>query len=42
MGMCKRVMEQQDAQGWSFSDQYVCTGCVSDYALAVAIAADED
>ena len=42
MGMTKRVMEQQDAQGWSFSDQYVCTACVSDYALAAAIAADKE
>jgi len=42
MGLAKRVMEQEDTQGWSFSDKYVCAGCVSDHALAAAIATDED
>ncbi len=29
---------EQDDQGWNFSTQFVCTGCVSDYALEAAIA----
>jgi hypothetical protein len=40
--MAKRLMMQQEAQGWSFTDHHVCKGCVADDALAAAIAADED
>jgi hypothetical protein len=34
------LMIQQDEQGWSFSDGWVCGGCVDDYALTEAIAKD--
>lgn len=33
MGFLKHQMEDQEAQGWSFSDKFVCSRCVSDYAL---------
>jgi hypothetical protein len=42
MGLTKRRMLQEAAQGWSFTDQHVCTGCVDDYALRAAIGAAED
>jgi hypothetical protein len=34
----KDRMEQQDAQGWSFSEGWVCEACVNDYALKSQIA----
>jgi hypothetical protein len=33
--------EQEDAQGWSFTNQFVCRNCVDDYALLRAIMANE-
>lgn len=38
MGMAKRAMMDQEAQGWSYTDELVCTSCVDDYALEKAIA----
>ena len=32
---------QQDGQGWSFTDDFVCVGCVQDDALERAIRASE-
>jgi HEPN/RES N-terminal domain 1/RES domain len=43
MGLAKERMFQEAVQGWSFTDQHVCTACVDDYALKAAVsAADED
>ena len=38
VGHAKRQMEQEDEQGWSFTDGWVCTGCVDDYALGAILA----
>lgn len=40
--MAKRLMMQEEARGWSFTDQHVCKGCVADDALAAAIAAGDN
>lgn len=40
MGLMKDKMIQQDEQGWSFTDGWVCAKCVNDYALKKAIDAD--
>lgn len=37
MGFAKQLMEEQDAQGWSYSDALVCGSCVDDYALQSTI-----
>ncbi|WP_433355887.1 HEPN-associated N-terminal domain-containing protein [Microtetraspora malaysiensis] len=37
MGLAKRWMEEQEAQGWVFMDGSVCRHCVDDYALEAAI-----
>jgi len=42
MGFMKERMIQEDEQGWSFTSQHVCTGCVDDYALQAAVGAAED
>lgn len=42
VGMAKRLMMQEEARGWSFTDQHVCKGCVADDALAAAIAAGDN
>jgi hypothetical protein len=42
MGRAKERLLQEAAQGWSFTDQHVCTSCVDDYALQGAIGAAED
>lgn len=41
VGMTKRAMEEQDDQGWSYSDKLICKRCVDDYALEEAIASAE-
>jgi hypothetical protein len=40
VGLAKKIMMQEDEQGWSFTDGWVCGKCVDDYALAAAIDAD--
>jgi hypothetical protein len=30
MGLLKDQIIQEGEQGWSFTDQHVCTGCVDD------------
>lgn len=42
MGFLKERMLQEDEQGWSFTSQYVCTGCVDDHVLQAAIGAAEE
>jgi HEPN/RES N-terminal domain 1 len=42
MGLAKEQQLREEEQGWSFTDQHVCTNCVDDYALEAAIAAAED
>lgn len=42
MGLYKRMLEDQDDQGWYFTDQYVCTGCVNDDVLEAVLSAAED
>lgn len=42
MSFTKRMMEQQWAQGWDFTDKCVCPGCVNEAHLAAAIAFEED
>ncbi|MGW0345934.1 HEPN-associated N-terminal domain-containing protein [Streptomyces anthocyanicus] len=42
MGLYKRMLEAQDDQGWYFSDQYVCTGCVDDEVLRGLLREGED
>lgn len=42
MGMAKRAMEAQTAQGWSYAEKCVCQRCVDESALCAAIAAQED
>ncbi|MEU2113849.1 HEPN-associated N-terminal domain-containing protein [Streptomyces sp. NPDC019507] len=42
MGQYKRMIEQQDDQGWYFTDQYVCTGCVDDPVLEAVLSAAEE
>jgi hypothetical protein len=39
--MAKRMMMEQDEQGWSYTDKFVCTACVDDYALEDAIVSVE-
>lgn len=39
MGMAKRMWEEQEAQGWDYTDKLVCAGCVDDYAIENAIRA---
>jgi hypothetical protein len=34
-------MMQEDEQGWLFTSQRACTGCVDDHALQAAIRAAE-
>jgi hypothetical protein len=41
-GRLKDLKIQQDEQGWSFTSQHVCTGCVDDYALRAAIGVAEE
>jgi hypothetical protein len=41
-GTLKERVIQEDEQGWSFTSQHVCTGCVDDYALQPATGAAED
>ncbi|GIG54543.1 HEPN-associated N-terminal domain-containing protein [Demequina activiva] len=38
MGLAKRMWMEQEAQGWSYSDKYVCAGCVDDEVLQAAVA----
>jgi hypothetical protein len=43
VGHMKNRMEQQDAQGWNFTEGWVCENCVNDYALKAEIeSASED
>jgi hypothetical protein len=42
MGSLKDQIIQEGEQGWSFTEQHVCTGCVDDYALRAAIGAAEE
>jgi hypothetical protein len=42
MGRAKERWLEEAAQGWSFTSQHVCTGCVDDYALQAGISAAED
>jgi hypothetical protein len=42
MGLAKERMLQEDAQGWSFTDQHVCAAYVDDDALQAAISGAED
>ncbi|MFK4687234.1 HEPN-associated N-terminal domain-containing protein [Streptomyces pristinaespiralis] len=42
MGLYKRMLEEQDDQGWCFTDQYVCTGCVNDDVLEAVLSAAEN
>jgi hypothetical protein len=42
VGFVKNQLIQESDQGWSFSDQHVCAGCVNDYALQAAVRAAED
>jgi hypothetical protein len=42
MGRAKERWLDEAAQGWSFTNQHVCTSCVADYALQAAISAAED
>jgi hypothetical protein len=39
LGHAKELAERQFAQGWSFTDGWVCAGCVDDYALQSEIEA---
>lgn len=41
MGMAKRWMEEQDAQGWSFTDGFVCSRCVDEPVLRSTLLAQE-
>ncbi|GGQ70226.1 HEPN-associated N-terminal domain-containing protein [Couchioplanes azureus] len=41
MGVAKAKMMEEEEQGWSYTDKFVCTACVDDYALEGAIRADE-
>ncbi|MCX4539016.1 HEPN-associated N-terminal domain-containing protein [Streptomyces sp. NBC_01669] len=36
------MIEDQDDQGWYFTDQHVCTGCVDDDVLVAVLSAAED
>lgn len=40
VGFAKRVMMEQDEQGWSYSDDWVCAACVDEEALRAGIEAD--
>ncbi len=42
MGFHRDRIIQEDEQGWSFTSQHVCSGCVNDYALQAIIVAAED
>jgi hypothetical protein len=42
MGSYKDQLIQEEEQGWSFTSQHVCSGCVNDYALQAAIGAAEE
>src|ERR1044072_2033122 len=42
MGLYKRMIEDQDDQGWYFTDQYVCTGCVDDDVLEAGLSGAEN
>lgn len=42
MGFAKRVWEQEQSQGWSFTDQLVCSKCVVEDALKAVVASDEE
>ena len=33
MGFAKELSQRQLAQGWDFTDGFVCAGCIDDYAL---------
>lgn len=37
MGLAKRQMMEEDDQGWSFTDAWVCTGCVNDLSLRAVV-----
>ena len=39
--MAKAKMMEEEDQGWSYTDKFVCIACVDDYALEEAIRADE-
>jgi hypothetical protein len=41
VGMAKRWMEEQDAQGWSFTDSFVCWRCVDEPVLRGTLLAQE-
>jgi RES domain-containing protein len=40
MGLAKKLMMEQDEQGWSFTDDWVCHECVNDHALRAVIEAN--
>jgi hypothetical protein len=42
MGLYKQMIEDQDDQGWYFTDQYVCTGCVDDDVLEAVLSVAEN
>ena len=42
MGRTKAILQEQDEQGWSFTDQLVCVSCVNDEAIEGAIEAAKE
>jgi hypothetical protein len=42
VGRTKAILQEQDEQGWSFTDQLVCVSCVNDEAIEGAIEAAKE
>lgn len=40
--MAKRMWMEAEERGWDSSDEFVCTGCLDDYALEAAVTAAAD